>query len=200
MQRGRKTRRPGGAGAASIDEGHPPSCPQPGQTSISSARSLVTRSFPHLWRAVWKSRKSLQISAVGRGAKHAVMLAARPSRQERAVTERGESTRADCGEPVGRSCRPAQGRTQHHDVPDLVRGRRRRRADRRRVRHRRAERLHARVDRGALPRPHLRRRAGRDRPRAPDRAHGRRLAARAPAERRTAAAARRSDGAAGGET
>ena len=112
------------------------------------------------------------------------MLAARAVHERGGGSRGGAPNRADCREPVERSCRSAQGRPQRHDVRHLVRRGARPRARRTPLRARRPERLHARLDRGPLPRPDRRRDPRRHRRGAADRAPGRRASARA-AERRS---------------
>ena len=86
----------------------------------------------------------------------------------------GTPNRADCGEPVGRGRRSAQRVAERHHVRHVVRRGGRRRARRRHGRPARPERLHARLDRGPLPRPDRGGDPRRDRRRAGDRAPGRR--------------------------
>src|SRR4029077_6421495 len=82
-------------------------------------------SFPHAFPQLW--RDSGGSVSPCKNASFAVfwqvgMLAAPHSRVEGLANRGGAPNRADCGEPVERSCRSAQRCTERHDLRNLVRG------------------------------------------------------------------------------
>src|SRR6266516_4245129 len=81
------------------------------------------------------------------------MLAPPGGSSEGACSRRGPANRAVGGRGLGRRRGSAARGPERHDLPDLVRPGRGGEDRRRRVRDRRPERLHARMDRGPLPRP-----------------------------------------------
>ena len=149
-------------------------------------RSAVGHGYPHLWRVVWsgeKPCKSRDIGGVGHAAKSSLRAAsdaamlAHPETLTRSVQTSVEQQIELTADSLWTRRRGSAARSaQRHDLPDLVRRGQRGRDRRRRLCGRRAERLHARVDRGALPRPDPRGRAR----------LGRRRSARAAARRRGA--------------
>ena len=109
---------------------------------------------------------------------HAAMLATLRATRRRSCVAGGAPNRADCGKPL-EEVRSAQGGAQRHHLRDLVRRGAAASSSRRALRPRRPQRLHARLDRRALPRPDRRRDPRRHRPGTGDRAAGRRLRRRA---------------------
>ena len=127
------------------------------------ARSGRQKNCPQLWRVVWRLIKRLQNGGISSlrqveksslsAAWDAAMLANPKATKQRSVRESGAANRADGGRPLERRLGSAPRSAERHDLPDLVWRGGRRRPRRRCLCGRLPERLHTRMDRGALSRP-----------------------------------------------